>query len=381
MNDSYNFDSIRPYNDNEVKKALTNLLEQDLFIQSINKIAPQWNKELIISYFNKATTIKEFQKEVIYPVAKSIIRDSITELSFSGIGNIEKDKTYLFISNHRDIVLDSALLNVVLLENGFETFEIAIGSNLLTIPWVKDIVRLNKSFVVNRNVQPQELYNYSQLLSAYIRHTILEKKVSIWIAQREGRAKDGNDQTQSSVLKMLALNAGCNAIDHFKTLNVVPISISYEFDPCDINKAIELDIKCQGLSYEKAPNEDFKSMIRGIIGQKGRVHIAIGKVIDEELSELTSVNNKNEQIRILADIINRQIFKNYKLWPNNYIALNLLDNSADSSKFNTEEKTSFVNYVETKLDKLEGNRESVRQLLHQMYANPVINVENIINTH
>jgi hypothetical protein len=307
-------------------------------------------------------------------------------LTFSNMDRLERDVPYLFLSNHRDIILDSALLNVSLLEKGYQTTQIAIGNNLLTNSLIYDLIRINKNFIVHRNANPKEMLMYSKRLSNYIRKTINEDKISIWLAHKGGRAKDGDDRTSSGLLKMLTLSDRTSLKEGLGSLRIVPMSVSYEYDPCDLIKANELLSIRLGGSYEKKSGEDFHSMLKGVTGHKGHVNIAVGNVLEKEYDEVAHLS-KNDQIKELALIIDTRMHKLYKLWPTNYVAYDLLHGGKTFKEFYTPiQKITFRNYIRGRVLKMvvarkklghekAGFIKQIREIILQMYANPVINMQ------
>ncbi len=370
----FQFEDIRFYADTEVAGVLKQLAKNPMFLQYGKMFLPDWTEQQFIDCLLNLQSVHAFQKEIIYPNLQNMLSKSSNGLSVSGLEELPKDGSYLYISNHRDIIFDPASLNVCLHEIGRDTAAIAIGNNLFVMPWIEQLVKLNKNFAVIRDAVGRDFVFQSQRLSAYIQQTILENNTSVWIAQREGRAKDGNDSTHPALLKMLGLSTKDNYIEHFEALQIVPMAISYEFDPCDLLKAKELYLKAQG-TYQKTPEDDLKSMAIGMTGKKGRVHLAIGTVLKEELEALKELR-KNHQIKALAKLIDQQIHQNYHLWSSNYIALDLLNNTKDYAHLYPKYHFDyFVQYLEEKLDTLEDNmdRASIRQLMLEMYANPVKN--------
>jgi len=301
------------------------------------------------------------------------IQPTFTEITSSGIEHLDPKKPYIFISNHRDIVLDSALLNYFLHQAGFPTAEIAIGDNLLGREWIKDLVRLNKSFIVNRGLDNVEMLKASRLLSKYISHTIRERKQSVWIAQRAGRAKDGNDETYRGLINMLYMSSENGLIDHFKTLNVVPVSISYEFDPCDARKTQELYQETQIGDYIKSTNEDLESMQLGIVMPKGKGHLHFGKVINQKLETLSNLERKGEMITGICTEIDQQIQENYKLWPSNYAAHNLRKKMNSQNGYSDEQMVNFSQRLDEKLAKLNGDKSILKDIFLSMYEMPLMN--------
>lgn len=370
---SYNFEDIRPYNDEEYLRIVNELLEVETLQKALTFYLPDLSLGQIKNILNSFKTIQEFQSDMACRLVQSIINESVEEFTFSGVVNLDKDKSYLLMSNHRDIVLDSAFVNYCLSDKEMNTCEIAIGSNLLKKPWVKQLVRLNKSFIVKRNVPKNEMLETSKTLSAYINYALHSKKQSVWIAQREGRSKDGNDKTMPGLLKMLALNNEADLLDYIISLNIAPVSISYELDPCDSLKIPELLAKEKGVKYEKVEGEDDMHMALGMQGNKGRVHIQFTQPINESLKKLRNIKNKNELLKNVAKIIDLTIYKNYKLWDTNYIAYDLLNNTNRfADKYSEKSKGKFVAYTDEKLKEFKENTDAKRLFL-SMYANPVIN--------
>ncbi|HET8860999.1 1-acyl-sn-glycerol-3-phosphate acyltransferase [Marivirga sp.] len=377
------FDSIRPYKDSEVNEAVQRFIQHPFFDQVTQRVFPDKSADKLKEALIEVKSIEDFQKVMMYPTARRVLDNSSEGISHDGFDKINPDKSYLFISNHRDIVLDSTILNVLLFELGINTTEVAIGNNLLVNQWVTDLAKLNKNFTVNRNIPPREMYSYSQTLSAYIRHTLLERKTSIWIAQREGRTKDGDDQTQQGLLKMIGLSGGKEFYENYAPLRMAPMAISYEYDPCDVLKARELTSKLAGRPVEKTPEDDLQSMIAGITGVKGRVHISIGKVVDEKLQEIREIKNKNDQMQALADLIDQRVHKSYKLWPNNFIAYDWLYNTRFSDHYSKEEAEKFEAYLHKQADRFSANFNDLKDPLLAMYANPVRNklkVEGLVES-
>jgi 1-acyl-sn-glycerol-3-phosphate acyltransferase len=367
------FNDIRPYHDHEVNEAVNRLVKHPYFKMVTNRIFPDLSYEGLVDELSSISSIKEFQSVMMYPTAKRVLNNSAEEVSFSGFDRLTADKSYLFISNHRDIVLDSAILNVLLYEHEMDTTEVAIGNNLLVNNWIEDLVKLNKNFIVNRNIPPREMYSYSQTLSAYIRYTITQKNTSVWIAQREGRTKDGDDQTQQGLLKMIGLSGQKDFYDNYAPMRITPMAISYEYDPCDVLKARELHQKLSGQKVDKTPEDDLQSMIAGITGVKGRVHLALGKILDEKLQDIKQIKNKNDQMQALADLIDERIHKNYKLWPTNFVAYDMLHGEKFTDKYSQGEKDDFLDYLHRQVDSVKGNFEQLKEPLLTMYANPVVN--------
>lgn len=369
------FDKIRPYYDNEVQEAIKKIVKERGFLNFVKMFFPEYSTKKIITDLLKVTNIYEFQKHLIYPIVERVIHNSITKLSIEGLEKLDKAQSYLIITNHRDIVLDSALLNYLFVKNGYRTTEIAIGSNLLIMDWIVKLVRLNRSFIVKRELSSVELYRYSIILSKYIRYVITEQKDSIWIAQREGRTKDGDDQTQLSVLKMLNLSNEKDFITGFKELNIVPISISYEIEPLAVEKIQGLYNKMINPDYKKTKLDDLTHMLSGIESPKGEVHYGVGTPLNEVIDTL-GLHNKNqkEQFDILKNYLDTQIHKNYKLSFYNYVAADIFFETKEYSKYYTnEQKQIAIDYFTKSIEKLQGEKEILEKMFYKLYAMPVQN--------
>jgi glycerol-3-phosphate O-acyltransferase len=372
------FQSIRPYTNSEIKEVINQLLKEPDFQKVLSIVYPKQNLSEVNKNLRKISTIKEFQKEVVYYYLRIIIDKTINKLSFSGLENIDPNKKYLFMSNHRDIILDSALLNVIFFENKIKTTEIAIGSNLLIFPWIEMLVKLNKSFVVKRNLPVKEMLAASKELSSYIKYTLLEKKNSVWIAQKEGRTKNGNDSTHSGLLKMIHMSSKKTVAEYFKKIKLVPVSISYEVEPCDKAKTVELYARLRDGNYIKDPKEDLLSMSGGLESFKGRVHFHFGKVLNEELDELDAIKFKNDQYVRLAQIIDKSIHKGFKLFEGSYIAYDILSGTNKfADKYTKAEFNSFNKHMMGCIGNIDGEPETIKRIFLGIYANPLINQHNL----
>jgi len=367
------YKSIRPYNDSEVEEIINKLLKEESFLRVLAHVYPNKSQEEIINKFKKLKTIKDFQTDVVYHYLHQMVDNTISKLTYSGIERLNSSKNYIFMSNHRDIVLDPALINVILLDNWVQTSEIAIGSNLLILPWIEMLVKLNKTFVVQRNLPVRELLLASQQLSSYINHTI-QNTGSLWIAQKEGRTKDGNDRTHQGLLKMLGMNSKKTIIKTFRGLNIVPVSISYEYEPCDKAKVNETYRKFEDGEFKKNPQDDLMSMKSGLSNFKGRVHIAFGKPLRRKLFSIKKFENKNLRITKIGQLIDNQIHKSYNLYSNNYIAYDtLFKTNTFKYKYSQAEVDDFLKYVKKQTSDIKGNKNIINKMFLALYANPVIN--------
>ncbi len=374
MTSDTSYDEIRPYRDFEFRQVMDKMLTSPMADFLISTVFPDVQVEDIKKQLRKIDKIGDFQKEIIYKAIMGVLAKTSAGFTKSGLANLDPNVAYLFVSNHRDIILDPSLLNTAIVEKGFDTAEVAIGDNLLATPWVKDLARLNKSFIVKRNLSVRELVVSSKLLSNYISETITEKKHSVWIAQREGRAKDGNDSTQSGLLNMLGMSATSSLKEHFLRLNIVPISISYEHDPCDMDKVRSLYAQKYFGGYTKEKNEDNDAMRKGIIGYKGKIHMHFGTPIRPDVEAMPDDLHKNEFIQRLSIIIDRQIIGNYKIQISNRIAYDILTNNPIAfNAYSDQEKETFVANMEKKINTLAGDKDDLRAIYLNMYARPYQN--------
>lgn len=367
------FDEIRPFYDHEVNEALRGIARDPMMKALMSFTFPDVDKQVWREQFKNIHSISEFQHQFIAYTIRQILAKSSEGLTTSGFDHLDKNTPYLFVSNHRDIVLDTSLLNLVLLEKEFIMTSSAIGDNLVQKSFLHVLAKLNRNFLVQRGLPIREQLKSSQTMSEYIEQLLHHEKRSVWIAQREGRTKDGNDATQQGVLKMLAMAAGdLSLTDYFKTLKIVPISISYEYDPTDSLKMPQLLAKHRDEEYIKGKDEDFMTMLSGVLGQKKRIHLHAGKVLDTELDDVAAkIENKNKQLQAIAQIIDDSIIQNYKLWPTKYIAYDLLhDTDTYASQYTEQEKQLFVRRLDMRIDPSDAVS---KEFFLEMYANPLIN--------
>ena len=367
------FDAIRPYYDTEINKAIQKVVHHPMMKALMNFTFPEIDDEVWKEQLKKTYSIRDFQCNFIYQSIQQVIKRSSDGLTTSGFEKLEKNTSYLFISNHRDIILDTSLLNASLFDNDLVMTASAIGDNLVKKAFLDVLAKLNRNFLVQRGLSPREMLQSSKLMSEYIGQLLLRENRSVWIAQREGRTKDGNDATHPGVLKMLAMgNDEDNLINYFKKIKIVPVSISYEYDPTDALKMPQLKAEANNEIYIKEKNEDFMTLLSGIMGQKKRIHIHVGDILDKEIDTIAGNHeNSNKQIQALAQVIDDSILQTYHLWPTNYIALDLINKSNEYKSFYTEnEKSLFERRLEMKID--ENNPVELCAFLN-MYANPVIN--------
>jgi len=360
------------FHNKDVPNAVERLVKDPMF-DSIAKFL--WSDEEfqeIKANFKNINTVKEFQLNVMHSAINNILRSTSDGLSFSGIENLDPNRSNLFIANHRDILLDTAILQVLLVENGLETSEITFGDNLMKPGFVTDLCHLNRMLSVKRTGTARELYSYSKDLSEYVRETLVSNRNSVWLAQRGGRTKDGSDFTQPGLLKMLNMTGEKSLVENFNELHILPLSISFEYEPCDDLKTRETYAKFTEIEYEKGENEDMESIRKGILEPKGRIHFHFGTKIKLEESQLEE--NENQFNKKLAMLIDEEVFKGYKLWPTNYAAFDLLKGtSAYSNEYSSEEMDAFKKHINIKVNALSGDKELLLETMLKIYANPVLN--------
>ena len=367
------FDAIRPFYDAEVNDAIRASVNHPMMKALMSFAFPDVEDSVWKDQLLKTHSIRDFQCNFIYQSIQKVLQKSSDGLTTSGFEKLEKNTSYLFISNHRDIILDTSLLNAALFEHGLVMTASAIGDNLVTKSFLKTLSKLNRNFLVQRGLPPREMLQSSKLMAEYIAQLLLRENRSVWIAQREGRTKDGNDATHPGVLKMLAMGSDePEMMQYFKKVKIVPVSISYEYDPTDALKMPQLIAAANNEIYVKEKNEDFMTLLSGIMGQKKHIHIHVGDILDRELDIIAAENdNSNKQIQALAQVIDDAILTNYKLWPTNYIAYDIVYKTDKFRNFYTEnEKCIFERRLEIKID--EHNPVALEGFLN-MYANPVVN--------
>lgn len=371
------FNDISPIPDNEVSQTIERLLANTYFRRAAESFIKPLPWEQFVEMIRQCRTKYDFQLHIIYPAMKQLIAKTTTEMSGTGWENIPEGKGCLFISNHRDIVLDAAFLNILMFDQKRPTTEIAIGDNLLIYPWIEELVRLNKSFIVKRGVSVRQMLEVSKHLSDYIHDTVNRRAESAWIAQREGRAKDSNDKTQVSLLKMLTLHDSSAPGQELQSLHIVPLSISYELDPCDYLKAKEFQLKRDNPQYKKTEADDIENMYIGITGFKGHVTFRFGNCIDNAINTIPETTGRNELLEEVASLIDREIYLNYTFFPFNYVAYDLMTGSGRfSSQYTDEERLKFNTYLQGQINKIDiPNRDDdfLRMKLIEMYGNTVKN--------
>lgn len=370
-----NFDDIRPYNDDEVPAAIERVISDIYFPWLVNNLSPNKNLEDVISDFKKIKGVQEFQEKITFSVINRIIDNSISSFTCEGGNDIPNDRPYLFISNHRDIVLDAALLNLYLFQTKHGQTEITFGSNLMKNDISVDLGKINRMFRINRSGNLRDLYRDYFTVSSYIRHVITEKKRSVWIAQRSGRTKDGDDKTEPAVLKMFAMSSDSDFVENLSQLAITPVSVSYEYEPCAFAKAAELFVS-SFTTYKKGKNEDYQSIWKGIVEPKGHVNFAITKPITLEELQYCDSFDKSEKYVQLAHIIDQRIYDTYVLEKNNYIAYDILNKSKKfAEQYSENDKKNFLDYMADGIAKLDIPKSisDLENIVLNIYANPVKN--------
>ncbi len=367
------FEEIRPYNDKEIPEAIARVAADPMFGTIIHYLFPEEDVETFRLQFLQIKTIRDFQEKVMLRAVSSIVSQTASDFSCDGFEKLNPEKRYLFLANHRDIVLDAAILQVVLNQYHHETSEITFGNNLMQGQLIIDIGKMNKMFRIIRSGSMYDFYRNLQQVSAYMRFALLQKRQSVWIAQRNGRTKDGSDKTEPALLKMLSKSSDKPFADNLNELNITPVIISYEYEPCDFLKAQELYIS-QYQPYIKDVGEDLHSILRGITQQKGRIHLSVADTLTlEELNECGRMG-KNAQFGSLAQLIDQRIYNQYKLFPTNYIGYDLLNETNRFSKcYTADEKLQFEERMNAGLAILSGEQEELRNIFLQIYASPVMN--------
>ena len=372
------FDSIRPYEPEELPAVFDRLLSDRQFLAVLGYVFKDVPIEAVVAKIRSCRTNIEFQMNVCYGFLETLLANVSDGLDMD-CSAVDRKKRYTFMSNHRDIVLDSAFLDKLLVDNGFETTcELALGDNLLAAPWIEDLVRVNKSFLVRRGLGIRETFVASKQMSEYMHYVLAHKNGNIWIAQREGRAKDSDDRTQPAILKMIAMSGEGGIIDRLKQLHIVPTAISYEYDPCDYLKAEEFQLKRDVEGWKKSSDDDVRNMRAGIMGYKGRIHYHLAPCIDEWLGTIDGGMPSNELFPLVAAHIDEEIHRNYLLYPCNYIALDLLSPRGDShaDKYTAEDKARFESYLASRIaliDIPDKDEAYLRERILTMYANPAVN--------
>ncbi|MCH5224013.1 MAG: acyltransferase [Muribaculaceae bacterium] len=376
----YDFSDIAPYSDSEFHSKMEKLVEEPGFHHVLNYTMPPKDVPALIEELLKIDNKYDFQHQVMFPFLEMLAKTTTSGITLGGVKYMNPSMNYTYITNHRDIVLDASFLNLAFLRRGYPTSEVAIGNNLLIFDWITDLVRLNKSFIVKRNTGLREGLLAARKLSAYIHHCILEKRESVWIAQREGRSKDSSDKTQDSLIKMLAIDGQGSFMDRLKEINLMPVSISYEFDPNDYLKAREFLLKKRNPEFKKSQRDDLFSMETGLLQYKGKVHFQLTPRINSKLDEIGEFPDNNKSAHHVGCLIDQAIHRSYQIFEVNYIAFDILhDTKRFESKYTPEKKEETINYFNSQLDKVDlpditsEERDYMWEMMLTMYSNPLRN--------
>ncbi|MDE6277420.1 MAG: acyltransferase [Muribaculaceae bacterium] len=373
------FRDIAPYDDHVFHEKIDSLVKEPGFEHAVRYVMPDVDYPEFVENLRSVRTQDDFQVKVMGPFLELLAATTTKGVSLGGEDNITSGKAQTFITNHRDIVLDASFLNLCMIRRKLPITQVAIGNNLLIYDWITDLVKINKSFIVKRDIRPAHALEAARQLSGYMHWAVDVRSQSIWIAQREGRAKDSNDRTQESLVKMMSLAGGGDTKENLLALNITPVSISYEFDPNDYLKIREFLLRRRDPEFKKTQRDDLFSMETGILGQKGRVHFQIGRSINDELKRFEG-SARNEVIRHACALIDREIHCGYHLYPCNYIAADELDGSdTHSSKYTEADVRNFNDYIAAQMAKVEvsditaDERAFMREMMLTMYANPLRN--------
>lgn len=376
----YDFSEIAPYDDKVFHSTMEKLVKEPGFQHVLKYTMPENDIPTLVDDLLKIDNKYDFQHQIMFPFMEMLAKTTTSGISLGGVKYLNPSVSYTFITNHRDIVLDASFLNLTFLRRGIPTSEVAIGNNLLIYPWINDLVRLNKSFIVKRNTGLREGLLAAKQLSAYIHYTLLEKHESVWIAQREGRAKDSSDHTQESLLKMLALAGGGSFFDRLKEINLMPVAISYEYDPNDYLKAREFLLKRRDPDFKKTQRDDLFSMETGLLQFKGKVHFQLTPRINTRLDQLGEFKDSNTSAKYVARLVDQAIHRSYEIFTINYVAYDIL-HSTDRFQhmYTPERKEEVIQYFNRQLDKVElsnvtvEERDYMMEMMLIMYANPLKN--------
>ena len=378
MVDLSEFESISPYTDEEAVEALGKVADNPVITEVSQYFFPEESPDFLKKLLKSVRGIDDFQIMVMSKVVEWVLDHTAHIFSYDGVSNIDKTKgKFLALSNHRDIILDPAITQLVLYRNGIPMTEIAVGDNLITNKFIEYLIRSNRMIKVVRGISARELYLSSQMLSKYIRLNITEQKSSIWLAQRQGRTKDGADITEQGLLKMLDMSGTADFRKNFEDLNIIPMSISYEIEPCDILKARELLIS-RTQKYVKAPGEDLNSILTGIKQQKGNIHLNIGKPLTSEEIAVASLCDKNDRYQLIRHAVDLRVIEGYRLWKTNYLAYDIVNKTTKySDKYSVSDIDWFTDYMEHQLESVEKelDRPALKDIFLHIYANPVVSKE------
>lgn len=380
VSDNIDYSEIAPFDDEQFKERIQALVEEPGFQHAVKFVMPDIDFDEFAARLRKVSDNERFQLDIMWPFLEMLAEKTTSGVTMSQTDRIEPGKCYTFITNHRDIVLDASFMNLMFIRSGLPTSEVAIGNNLLIFDWITDLVKLNKSFIVKRNLRLTQALQAARQLSGYIHYAIADKHQSVWIAQREGRAKDSNDVTQESLVKMLGLAGDGSLVDNLKAINLCPVSISYEYDPNDYLKAREFLLKRNDPDFKKSQRDDLFSMETGLLQFKGKVHFTVGGCINDELDRIDTTLDKGEVVKQVVALIDRRIHAGYKIFPVNYIAFDALNGDGRYADMYTAAQVDEFNaYVDNEIMKVDipdlsaDDKDFMREKIYEMYANPLKN--------
>lgn len=378
--EDYKFEDIAPYPDSIFHDKMVNLVKEPGFIHAVKWVFPDINYDEFATELLKVHDKDTFQKKIMWPFLETLAKQTTSGITCDGIENLEHGKSYTFITNHRDIVLDTSFLNLCFLRAGFRTTQTAIGDNLLIYSWINDLVRMNNSFIVKRDLPKVKALEAAQELSAYIHYSITQENRSVWIAERQGRSKDSSDMAQDSLIKMLGLAGGNDFLTNISEINLLPVSISYEYDPNDYLKAREFLLRSNDPNFKKTQRDDLFAMETGLLQPKGRVHFQIGKPLNPQIAEIGHETDKGTAARDICRMVDCAIHSGYKIYPVNYIAFDKLNHTDQfSDKYTAEDIEKFDSYMTSQLGKTDipeltdDDKEYLYRMMLTMYANPLRN--------
>ncbi len=379
-NEDYRFEDIAPYPDSIFHEKMESLVKEPGFIHAVKWVFPAINYDEFAQQLLAVHDKETFQKKIMWPFLEMLAQRTIAGITCDGIENLDKKGSYTFITNHRDIVLDTSFLNLCFLRAGFRTTQTAIGDNLLIYTWINDLVRMNNSFIVKRDLPKVKALEAAQELSAYIHYSISTLNRSVWIAERQGRSKDSSDMAQDSLIKMLGLAGGKDFLENVKEVNLIPVSISYEYDPNDYLKAREFLLRKNDPEFKKTQRDDLFAMETGLLQPKGRVHFQIGKPLNPEITNIDPALDKNTIARDVCRMVDCAIHSGYKIFPINYIAFDqLYKTEMFVDKYTPVEVNDFNKYIDNQLKKVdvpeltEDDIDFLHEMMLTMYANPLKN--------
>lgn len=380
INKDFDFSDIAPHDDSVFREKLDKLVKDPGFLHAVSYVMPKEDVPALIDELNLIDNRHDFQHKIMFPFLEMLAKTTTSGITLGGTKYFNPALNYTFITNHRDIVLDASFLNLTFLRRNWPTSEVAIGDNLLVLDWIDDLVRLNNSFIVKRNTGVREGYEAAKKLSAYIHYAVMEKHESVWIAQREGRAKDSSDHTQESLVKMLSMGGEGTFMEKIKEINLMPVSISYEFDPNDYLKVKEFLLRRRNPDFKKSQRDDLFSMETGLLQFKGKVHFQLTPRLNVRIDEIGEFRDSGKAAKYICALIDSAIHRGYEIFPINYVAYDTLhETKRFAHKYTEDEKQQCLEYFDKQLCKIDvenitdEERSFMREMILIMYANPLKN--------